>query len=69
MGGVNGVNDAELLGPQASDPSQYQWGHVMQDGQLLFSAAEKVDRDYFVQRTWCEKLNGWIDRWRMVRRQ
>uniref|UniRef100_A0A915K3Z7 Uncharacterized protein n=1 Tax=Romanomermis culicivorax TaxID=13658 RepID=A0A915K3Z7_ROMCU len=37
MGGVNGVNDAELLGPQASDPSQYQCGYVMRDRRLLFS--------------------------------
>uniref|UniRef100_A0A915J252 Uncharacterized protein n=1 Tax=Romanomermis culicivorax TaxID=13658 RepID=A0A915J252_ROMCU len=37
MGGVNGVDDAELLSPQAGDPSQYQWGHVMRDGWLLFS--------------------------------
>uniref|UniRef100_A0A915IF72 Uncharacterized protein n=1 Tax=Romanomermis culicivorax TaxID=13658 RepID=A0A915IF72_ROMCU len=66
MGGVNGVNNAELLGLQASDPSQYQCGHVMRDGLLLFSAAEKVDQDHFVQRTGREKLNGWIDTWRMA---
>uniref|UniRef100_A0A915JK02 Uncharacterized protein n=1 Tax=Romanomermis culicivorax TaxID=13658 RepID=A0A915JK02_ROMCU len=36
MGVVNGVNDAELLGSQASDPSQYQCPHVMGDGPLLF---------------------------------
>uniref|UniRef100_A0A915KGP3 Uncharacterized protein n=1 Tax=Romanomermis culicivorax TaxID=13658 RepID=A0A915KGP3_ROMCU len=37
MGGVNGINNAELLSPQASDPSQYQCGHIMRDGRLLFS--------------------------------
>uniref|UniRef100_A0A915HLE0 Uncharacterized protein n=1 Tax=Romanomermis culicivorax TaxID=13658 RepID=A0A915HLE0_ROMCU len=36
MGGVNGVNDAELLSPQARDPAQNQCGHVMRNGRLLF---------------------------------
>uniref|UniRef100_A0A915IBS7 Uncharacterized protein n=1 Tax=Romanomermis culicivorax TaxID=13658 RepID=A0A915IBS7_ROMCU len=37
MGGVNGIINAELLSPQAGDPSQYQCGHVVRDGRLLFS--------------------------------
>uniref|UniRef100_A0A915L745 Anoctamin dimerisation domain-containing protein n=1 Tax=Romanomermis culicivorax TaxID=13658 RepID=A0A915L745_ROMCU len=87
--------------PQASNPLQYQCGHVMQNGQLLFlvrgviifakilvqseggihcanvkdhkdgdtKAAEEVDQNHFVQRTQCEKLNGWIDMQQMARRQ
>uniref|UniRef100_A0A915HKW1 Uncharacterized protein n=1 Tax=Romanomermis culicivorax TaxID=13658 RepID=A0A915HKW1_ROMCU len=101
MGGVNSVNDAKLLRTQASDPSQYQCGHVVRDGRLLFSVqgtimfakilvqswrgvrcvnvnghgdvnaktAKEIDQDHFVKRAWREKFNGWINMWRVARRQ
>uniref|UniRef100_A0A915IR35 Uncharacterized protein n=1 Tax=Romanomermis culicivorax TaxID=13658 RepID=A0A915IR35_ROMCU len=36
MGGVHGIDDSELLSPEAGDPSQNERGNVMRYRWLLF---------------------------------